>query len=137
MRGRVDVRRTTLGLSVAGGALLLGAATYLVSVGFGVVGTTTTSADGTTITSYRRTASVMENSPSVAYGWIAATLALAVVATLLIRYGGVIGAALVIAVMSLSVFAAMLTIGIYLAPGASCFGAAGLLAMTDRLATSR
>ena len=73
----------------------------------------------------------MQDSPAVAFGWIAATFAFAVVTTLLIRDGGIIGGAFVIAVVGMAVLAGILTIGVYLAPGAAFLGAAALLAMVD------
>ena len=130
----MNPRRVSLWLSVVGGALWLVAAILLVSVSLGEVGTTTI-VDGTMVTVSRRTASIMEDSPTVALGWLAATLAFAVAATLLIRYGGIAGAAFVLAAVWMAVAAGILTIGVYLAPGAALFGAAALLAMVDRWAT--
>lgn len=131
----MNPRRVSLWLSVVGGTLWVAAATLLVSVSLGEVGTTTTDADGTMVIVSRRTASIMEDSPTVAFGWLAATLAFAVAATLLIRYGGIVGGAFVLAAAWMAVVAGILTIGVYLAPGAMFFGAAALLAMVDRWAT--
>lgn len=131
----MNLRRVSLWLSIVGGTLWLAAAILLVSVSLGEVGTTTTDADGTMVIVSRRTASIMQDSPTVAFGWIAATTAFAVAATLLIRYGGIIGGAFVIAVVGMAVLASILTIGVYLAPGAAFFGAAALLAMVDRSTT--
>ena len=131
----MNLRRVSLWLSIAGGTLVLAAAILLVSVSLGKVGTTATDADGTMVIVTRRTAPIIQDSPTVAFGWIVAALVFAVTATLLIRYGGVIGGTLVVAALGTAVVGGILTIGIYIAPGAMCFGAAALLAVVDRSTT--
>lgn len=124
-------------LSVLGAALWLAAATFLVSVGWGEVSTTTVGSDGAIISETHRTASAFESSAVMAARVLLATLITAAFAMLLIRYGGLLGGALVIGISGLATIAAMLTIGIYIAPGTACMGAAALLAVIDRTAPKR
>jgi uncharacterized membrane protein SpoIIM required for sporulation len=112
----------------------------LVTISLGTVGGGRVGrSDGTTVvTPARRTASIFEDSPGVALGWIAATLAIAVIATLLIRYGGIVGATLVLMIMGLAMLVSTVTrIGIYVIPGVNCLGAAALLTLVDRVTRPR
>ena len=125
-------RELSLWLSVLGGLALLAAAGFLVSVGWGESSTTTAGPGGTVVTETHRTASALESSPHVAIGWLLAVLAFSILAGLLIRFGGRVGGALVVAIVGLGTFASLLTIGVVLAPGAALLGAAALLAELDR-----
>jgi hypothetical protein len=133
----MSLSRWSLWLSVLGGVLWLAAAAFLVSVGWGEVSTVTAGSDGAMITETRRTASVWENSPAMAARALLATLVVAAVAVLLIRFGGYLGGALVIGITGLATAAAMLTIGIFIVPGTACMGAAALLALIDRTGSKR
>jgi len=128
----MTVRRLSLGFTIVGGALLVAAAALLVSISLGEGGTTSMDANGVEISSTYRTPSIMQDSPRVAMGWIAATLAVVLVVGLLIRYGGYIGPVLVIAVMSLAVLVSILTLGVFLAPGVALLCNAAVLAIADR-----
>ena len=129
----MSLRRASLGASILGGVLLVAAAWLLVTISLGEVGTTEATSDGEAIMTMRATASVMEDSPRLAFSWIAAAAAFALVATLLIRFGGLLGAGLVVGLMGLVVLAGILTIGIFLVPSATCFGVSALLITVDRL----
>ena len=129
----MSLRRASLGASILGGVLLVAAATLLVTISLGEVGSTEATSDGEVVMTMRATASVMEDSPRLAFSWIAAAVAFAVVAALLIRFGGLVGAALVVGLMGLVVLAGILTIGIFLVPSATCFGVSALLITVDRL----
>jgi hypothetical protein len=128
----LTTRRCTLIFSIVGGALLVAATTLLVSISWGMTSSTTTDASGMTITTEARTPSIMQDSPRVALGWIVASLLIAVVVALLIRFGGFIGPAVVMCLMWLIVLAGIMTIGIYLAPAAISLCVASLLAIADR-----
>ena len=128
----MSFRALSLWLSVLGGLALMGAATFLVSVGWGEASTTTAGPGGTEVTETHRTASALASSPRVAIGWLLAVLAFSVAAGLLIRFAGRVGGALVVAIVGLGTFASLLTIGIVLAPGAALLGAAALFAELDR-----
>lgn len=128
----MNLRRWSLGLSVVGAAVWVAAATYLVSVGWGETSTTTATPGGGGVTETHRTASAYENDPAQAVRMVLIVLAASVVAVLLIRFGGYVGPMVVIGITGLGTFAAMLTIGIFIAPGTACMGAAALLAIIDR-----
>lgn len=119
-------------LSLLGSVALLVAAVFLVSVGWGESSSTTSGPDGVQVTETHRSASALESSPGTAVRWLTAAAAFALVATLLIRFGGRIGGGLVVVVTGLGIFASMLTIGIFLAPGAALLGAAAVVAEADR-----
>jgi hypothetical protein len=127
----MNARRWIWLLTVIGGGLLVAAVTFLVSTSWGVGGTTTTGPDGRTVVVEFRTPSVLQDSPRLAYGWIAAAIGFVVVVALVIRFGGVVGPALVLFVMWLMVAASIMTIGLFLAPGVGVLGAAAALAIAD------
>lgn len=128
----MNLRRWSLWLSVAGAALWVAAATYLVSVGWGETSTTTATPDGGVVTETHRTASAYENDPAQAVRMVLILLAVGVVAMMLVRFGGYVGPVVVIGITGLGTLAAMLTIGIFIAPGTACMGAAALIAIVDR-----
>lgn len=117
--------------------LWLGAAVYLVSVGWGEISTVTTGPDGAQITETHRSSSALESSPETAEKVLLATLGWAAIAMLLIRFGGITGGLIVMVVSGMATLAAMLTIGVFIAPGTACMGAAALLAIADRSASKR
>lgn len=127
----MNLRRVSLGFTVAGGVLLVAATTLLVSVSFGRVEFTTTDANGRAVTQMFSTPSVLQDSPRLAANWIAATVVVSAVLGLLIRYGGVVGPVLVIGALQLVIVAGILTIGRYLVPGAGCLVIAAVLALAD------
>lgn len=128
---KMSTRKWIWLLTVIGGALLVAAVTFLVSTSWGVGGTTTTGPDGRTVVVEFRTPSVLQDSPRLAYGWIAAAIGFVVVVALIIRFGGVVGPALVLLVTWLMVAASIMTIGLFLAPGVGVLGAAAALAIAE------
>lgn len=130
-------RRWSLWLSMLGGVSWLAAASYLVSVGWGEVSTVTSGPDGTVVSETHRTASAWENDPAMAARVLLATLIVAALAVVLIRFGGYVGGALVLVIAGLATMAAMVTIGIFIFPGTACMGAAALLALIDRAESKR
>ena len=128
----MKLRRVSLWLSILGGVALMAATTFLISVGWGEVSTTTGGPDGTVVTETRRTASALETSPVTAVGWLLAVLAFSIVAGLLIRFGGPVGRVVVLAIAGLGTLASIMTIGLFIAPGAALLSAAALLTEADR-----
>jgi hypothetical protein len=129
----MSTRRASLILSILGGALVLGAAVYLVSTGLGKVGTATTDADGKTVITFRRTASILDDSPTAAALWVVFALVVAAVGVLLNRYGGIAGATSVaVAASIIGLLGALSHVGIYVVPGMACFGGAAYLSIIDR-----
>ncbi len=133
----MSLRGWSLWLSMLGAVLWLAAATFLVSVGWGEISTRAVGPDGAMISETHRTASALKNNPAMAGRVLLATLIVAAVAIVLIRFGGFLGGALVIGISGLATMAAMLTIGIFIAPGTACMGAAAVLALTDRIESKR
>lgn len=125
-------RRWSLLLTVVGGLLLLGGVSILVTVSLGRGAMSSTDEYGRTVMFEYRTPSIWQDAPRTAVGWLAATLVFVVVIGLIIRYGGVVGAVVVAMLMWLMVMASILTIGIFLAPGAAGLGAAAAASVVDR-----
>lgn len=128
----MKLRMVSLWLSILGGVALMASTTFLISVGWGEVSTTTGGPDGTVVTETHRTASALETSPVTAVGWLLAVLAFSIVAGLLIRFGGPIGRVIVLAIAGLGTLASIMTIGLFIAPGAALLSAAAVLTEADR-----
>jgi len=128
----MNLRRVSLWLSISGGVALMAATTFLVSVGWGEVSTTTAGPGGSVVTRTHRTASALEAAPVTAIGGLLGVLAFSIVAGLLIRFGGTVGRALVLAIVGLGTLGSIMTIGVLIAPGAALLGVAALLAEVDR-----
>ncbi|MFN8052594.1 MAG: hypothetical protein U0Q22_14200 [Acidimicrobiales bacterium] len=129
----MDARRTSLWLSISGGAALVAAAIYLVSVGWGEVSEWRVGPDGHRVTHTHRTASPFESSPATAVRSVLIVVAVVVVLGLLIRFGGLLGHLFVIAVAGLACLASLMTLFILIIPGTTLLTIAALMAEADRL----
>jgi len=128
----VNARRLSLWLSVAGGSCLVAAAALLVSISLGETSSTFVDASGHVSTDSHRTASVFGDSPRLALMWILVAGTFALLAVLAIRFGGIVGSAVVLVITGMTLLASMLTIGIFLAPGILLLDASAWAAIVDR-----
>jgi hypothetical protein len=129
-------RRWSLVLTVVGGALLLAGVGLLVTLSLGRGAMSSTDEIGRTVMVEYRSPSIWQDAPRTAVGWLVATVVFVVVVGLVIRFGGVVGAVVVASLMWLMVMASILTIGIYLAPGAAGLSAAAAASVVDRATRS-
>jgi hypothetical protein len=119
-------------LTIVGGLLLLGGVSLLVTLSLGRGAMSSTDEYGRTVMVEYRTPSIWQDAPRTAVGWLVATVVFVVVIGLVIRWGGVVGAVVVAMLMWLIVMASILTIGIFLAPGAAGLSAAAAASVVDR-----
>lgn len=126
-----------LGLIGIGGVLLVAAAVLLTTVSLGRSATERVGSDGKVVFETHATASVFESSPRAALVWIAVAVGVAVVFGLLICFGRTPGALVVVLIAALALFASMLSIGIFLAPGLAAFVAAAMITIIERSAARR
>ena len=128
--------RVSRRLAILGGAVLVTGVSGAVFLPSGVSVEVRSLPDGSLATTEHRS-SLWQSQHEVALRVLLMVVAFAVVAGLLVRYGGRVGALLVIGVGGLGTFASILTIGIFLAPGASLLAASALVAEADRLERRR
>ncbi|MFN7151301.1 MAG: hypothetical protein ACK4V6_17715 [Microthrixaceae bacterium] len=125
-------RRWSLALTVFGGLLLLGGVSLLVTSSMGRGAMSSTNEFGRTVMIEYRTPSIWQDAPRTAVGWLVATVVFVIAVGLLIRFGGIVAAVAVAMLMWLMVMASILTIGVFLAPGAAGLGAAAAASVVDR-----
>lgn len=113
-------------------ALLWAACAFLLVAPLGSTATTSYLPDGTPIDHFHKT-SIWESDHDAGVRVVEVVLASSVVALGLIRFGGIVGGLVVALFCGLGLFASMLTVGIFLAPGGGCLILASALSISDRI----
>ena len=123
-------------LAGSGAAVLIAVLLVGVLAPLGTESSTTSSSDGTTIEIERRV-SLWDSQPQPVRPIVAVVAGFAVLAGLLIVFGGRVGGALVVIVGGLFWVASLLSLAIFLTPGLGLLGVAAVLAEVDRLEVRR
>lgn len=127
----MSTRKLSTIAALAGVVLLWLACAVILFAPLGTSEWTTTTPDGTTVEHTERT-SLWETQHEAAVGIVQVVVVFSVVAVGLIRFGGIVGGIVVALFCGLGLIASMLSVGIFLAPGAGCLVLASALSIGDR-----